>query len=231
MISIERCISVLKPLHLRRIVTPGRIRVTIIATWLYGIANGLPLYLGMLEWETHRLCIVIYVVPKRYIRFIMCQGLVFLTILTIIYCFMFGAIHRHEKKTQKQMRTHQAGAQSGDEIHILKALFSLIGVCILSWVPCVAVFVAFCGMDQLDTTSMEIYVAVSYILQINSAANPIIYALRIPKFRLGFKQLFYCSRQVKKEVFATQCKVSDTVIIPEKNHGNISIISAKKMQI
>ncbi len=150
------------------------------------------------------------------------------------YCIIFCAIRQHNRQTQdRQIFPQQSPTQLVDNMHLLRAILILVGICVLTWMPFAFVTLYLIESGQvygLHSDGMHAYKAVNFLLCLNSAANPIIYTLRVPQFRHGLKALFCCDNLTKKGPLSKRCKMPDVIRNPAADHGNISVISIKMLK-
>ena len=191
-ISVDRCIGILKPLHQRHIMTPTRTKLIILATWLFGLAHVIPLISGLLEWKPGMICLVLYVVPDNYLHAITAEIYFFIIVLIIIYSITLRAVHQH----QQRRRAHQIPGQKSESVFIenvrlVKAFAIVVGIFILSWLPFSILAEASKSLndDYIQSSTFTLIYKISVALvYINSAANPVIYAMRITSFRVALQE-------------------------------------------
>ncbi len=174
--------------------------IVIAATWMFGAANALPNFVGANMWRPGMTCLVLYVMPDAYLHVIISEIFLFTVIIIVLYTLILRAIRQH----QLRIKVHKnAGASSAepaeasliDNIRLIKAFAIVVGIFALCWLPSsILVEVAIPLSEEAirNPKFLLAYKAILSLVYVNSAANPIIYAVRIPAFRNAFKQTLCC---------------------------------------
>ena len=148
-------------------------------------------------------------------------------VTTIVYCIILCAIHQHN--SQNEALPYEPAVEA---MHLLKAFVIVVGIFAMTWLPYCLVAEVSMQLEEeyiYGPTFIAIYKAVTYLLYVNSAANPVIYSLRIPSFRHGVKALLCGDRlKTKGGQLSQQCQSSDVVRNPAADTGGVSIISFSK---
>ena len=198
-------------------------------TWFWGMINGIPLFTDILIWKPGQACWVIFVLPDYYLHIFLAQLLFCAMILIIVYTIIFCTIYQHKFQNEVQQTSNvESTTCSVGDLHMLKAFVILVGIFAITCLP--FCFVAEASM-QLEEDFVQgpkfitIYKVVSFLIYLNSAANPVIYSLRIPSFRLGLKNI--CCHWQKNSVDqqSNQRKSSTVLKKPSSDPGGVYMIS------
>ena len=122
-------------------------------------------------------------------------------ILISISAVMYGLTYRNLKKQSRNMASLNSSESRAQEIRILTEKRFLNTVIIIAAVACVCVLPTLIlfqiidyGVLLKDHITLKVVATLSMsIFYMNFAVNPLIYVLRLPKYRKTF-QLLYCTR-------------------------------------
>ncbi|KAJ8258065.1 hypothetical protein GJAV_G00192780 [Gymnothorax javanicus] len=206
-IAIDRYLRVKIPTSYKRVVTPRRAGLAVVACWTVAFIVGLT---PMLGWNNlQRLqengsigpdliitCQFETVISMEYMVYFNFFGWVLppLILMVLIYLEIFYMIHRQLNK--KVSASNADPSKYYDkELKLAKSLALVLFLFAISWLPlhilnCITLFCPDCHKPMF-----LIYIAI-LLTHGNSAVNPVVYAFRIKKFRLAFlkiwKQYFCC---------------------------------------
>ncbi|XP_028849655.1 adenosine receptor A1b [Denticeps clupeoides] len=207
-IAIDRYLRVKIPTSYKRVVTPRRAGVAVVVCWTVAFIVGLTPMLGWNNLENLKsqngslssdlviTCEFENVISMEYMVYFNFFGWVLppLLLMLVIYAEIFYMIHKQLNK--KVAVGHVEPNKYYDkELNLAKSLALVLFLFAISWLPlhtinCITLFCPSC-----QKPAFLVYIAI-LLTHGNSAVNPIVYALRIKKFRVAFlkiwKQYFCC---------------------------------------
>ncbi|XP_066943793.1 uncharacterized protein [Macrobrachium rosenbergii] len=199
-ISIHKYISITRPFS--RSVTPGKITMMILAAWAWAIFYNLtPTSLIGLTDTEYKLgasqCGP--AIPRALSQYIhsAINTTVNLALPITIMTFCYYRIFKEVKDHLKRMR-HFADESACNSLieqkQITETLCIVLSVFVLFWLPYIvySMSLALLGKKYVPVIANPIAYMFGYM---NSACNPIIYALRSPSFRRGFKEIICGAEQ------------------------------------
>ncbi|XP_052424593.1 adenosine receptor A1 [Carassius gibelio] len=201
-IAIDRYLRVKIPMSYKRVVTPKRAGIAVMACWMVAIVVGLTPMLGWNNLEKLRqtnssldadlliTCTFENVISMEYMVYFNFFGWVLppLVLMLLIYAEIFYMIH---KQLTKKITTNQTDPTRyyGKELKLAKSLALVLFLFAVGWLPlhilnCITLFCPSCNY------SMSILYVAILLSHANSAVNPIVYAFRITKFRNAFVKIW-----------------------------------------
>ncbi|CAH3177623.1 unnamed protein product [Porites evermanni] len=178
-ISLDRMHATIRPFG-HRLIKKWIYGVTIAAVWVLAAmmtaARSIPL-LRYRKWHKYA-----FYVWSSYCC--LCLFVICVSYSSIAVKFLCGAHPQHHGAANRQRK-------------LTVTLFIMTIISLLMWVP-YTVFV-FLSSIFFQSLSFQEYVRLTFSLNIlylmNSLVNPIVYTIRIPKFRKAFLLLFKCQRR------------------------------------
>ncbi|KAL7639009.1 UNVERIFIED_CONTAM: hypothetical protein RMT77_010543 [Armadillidium vulgare] len=198
-ISIHKFISITRPLA--RSLTPGKIFCMIIAAWAWALLYNLGPLLGWTETVYKKGASqcgpvipkgslqVSHSVTNTLFNFI-------IPICVMFYCYykIFAEVREHMNRLQDFTDTTIISSIMQQK-RITKTLVIVFVCFILCWCPYIvySTLLVCLGQEKVYPIFNPLAYLATYL---NSACNPIIYALRSPSFRKGFKEILSFSKNV-----------------------------------
>ena len=195
-ISIHKYIGVVQPTK-KKIFTRKRTICVVVWVWLQAFVTALTPILGWNSYEYipgRTQCSV--KVPRNNklseltncLFIIVCGFVIPLGIMSFSYLKIFQTVKIHTKR----VRSHSFGSKEQsaflNERRITITLFIILAVFLACWTPfSVLTLYATLAGNELPT---YFSVAAYWLGFLNSAMNPVIYALRTKEFRQGYRQIF-----------------------------------------
>ncbi|XP_070554650.1 galanin receptor type 2-like [Ptychodera flava] len=193
-ITLERYYAIVYPLHHGSMFTPKRVTTMLVVEWLIGLVfKSFNLYV---QHYDKGLCLTkkIWKSPAfgQFVGIcnVCAQYLIPLTVMSVAYTRCFrelrgsaiapGEVHQNHSQSTGLKRARK---------NVLKMLTMVFLAYALCWGPNQMVFMVFCFGVPLDFSS-SFYRAGVILGFINSAINPIIYALKYKQFRRGMRIVF-----------------------------------------
>ena len=194
-ISIHKYVGVVQPTK-RKIFTKKKTVIAVLWVWFQAFLTALTPIIG---WNTFEYipgrtqCSV--KVPRdnevseltNCLFIIGCGFVIPLAIMSFSYLKIFQTVKIHTKR----VRTHSFGEEQSpflNERRITVTLFIILAVFLACWSPfCVLTIYATVAGNELPR---HFSVAAYWLGFLNSAMNPVIYALRTKEFRHGYRQIF-----------------------------------------
>lgn len=167
-----------------------------------------------LPMSSSRLLYLIFVVYTSTITFV-------LPLLFMSY-FYLRVIHRLQKRVNKTHRRSRASTKTRRKVTIL-----VLGVITVHLVCC-SPYWAFQMITTSGFVSQTSWILIpfstlsQFLLFVNSAANPVLYAFISEVFRHSFKRVFYCCSSNKKNSSEGKKEVHRRIVLASTNLANCS---------
>ena len=195
-ISIHKYIGVVQPTK-KKIFTRKRTICVVVWVWLQAFVTALTPILGWNSYEYipgRTQCSV--KVPRNNklseltncLFIIVCGFVIPLGIMSFSYLKIFQTVKIHTKR----VRSHSFGSEEQsaflNERRITITLFIILAVFLACWTPfsVLTLYATLAGNELPKYFSVAAY----WLGFLNSAMNPVIYALRTKEFRQGYRQIF-----------------------------------------
>lgn len=195
-IAIERYYAVTKP-HLQREITPRRLKMIIIGSWVYAIVFNIPLFFVINYKETG---INDFRCPEEW------PNEAFHKVYTVGAFCVFGAIPLgvmavYYPLTARALWKDRVHASAMSERAIVrqrkKATKMMAVVSILyaiCWLPNLILYMMSTYRPEWYVYFSDPYVVSVIMVCANSAMNPIVYSLHSSRFRGELKSIFWCEK-------------------------------------
>ena len=194
-ISIHKYIGVVQPTK-RKIFTRKTTLIAVAWVWFQAFLTALTPILGWNSYEHipgRTQCSV--KVPRENklseltncLFIIICGFVIPLGIMNFSYLKIFQTVKIHTKR----VRSHSIGEEQSaflNERRIIITLFIILAVFLACWTPfsVLTIYATLAGHELPQNFSVAAY----WMGFLNSAMNPLIYALRTKEFRQGYRQIF-----------------------------------------
>lgn len=179
--AIERFLSVAFPLWYRVRVTIQTCRKVLLGTWIAHVA-------------IQTIAVFVFNVDEKR-NFILCYATAMFLSVYIFYFATYISLRRQRNELRKRQNISEGtfNAIKGRQEQEKRFLITIAVVCIILMI----VFLPAIGMRTLIVLlslvrTSRIYSALLILLSINYLINPIIYLIRLPRYRKTFKKL-YCN--------------------------------------
>lgn len=194
-ISIQKYIGVVQPTK-RKIFTRKKTLFAVAWVWLQALLTALTPILGWNQYEHipgRTQCSVKVPREKKVseltncLFIIICGFVIPLGIMSFSYLKIFRTVKVHTKR----VRSHSFGEEQSaflNERRITITLFIILAVFLACWTPfsVLTIYATLAGHELPKYFSVAAY----WLGFLNSAMNPLIYALRTEEFRQGYRQIF-----------------------------------------
>ena len=192
-VSVERYIGIFKPLHYEQLITDKRAWITIILTWVFGVAVSIIALTGEMPISPGLICVLHVMLKPERLRFITCISSILLIIVAIINTKIIKAIQHQQRSIAPET---QESATLKENLHIAKTFLMVVGVFAVCTIPMLLLLEISIHVPQESLKGPPIMILFTLTL-VNNAANPIIYALRMKSFRTAMRQtMFGCKDNV-----------------------------------
>ncbi|EDV22100.1 uncharacterized protein TRIADDRAFT_29133 [Trichoplax adhaerens] len=195
-ICVDRCISVLKPLHYHMYVTNNVLRLMLVISWVFpSVVSIIPL-LGLQQYGLGKYCFVNYLstcwldviqVQQNRVFLLMIYSLVVIILTCIVICCVLILLVIHKlRNTVADICTSSIHARAVSKSTV--TLMLIVGVFILCLMPAVVVTFITCFTNvQFHVTIYQMAICLTYL---NSAINPILYGFSSQDFRNSYYTLW-----------------------------------------
>ncbi|GAB1610596.1 hypothetical protein Ahia01_001345900, partial [Argonauta hians] len=192
-ISILKYFSITRPFS--RFVTVHRIFLMMAAAWLWAIICATLTITGLTEvcykYGTSQ-CGPLYPnTTNAYIHHVMIQVTIIgipLSVMAFTYISMYREIRAHTKRLQQNTRLTKDTILAQQK-KVIFTLFIVLACFILCWMP-YHIYSMYVSLNKATVKFNPIMNPVVYLLAyLNSACNPVIYALRSEQFRKGYQEI------------------------------------------
>ena len=186
LVSLERFIGIVYPLHYHLLITTKRVRIAITCQWIIALIAEVYNAVVLIYDESENGCAF-----KLYVGFYTFHNIIsyVFPVVTLIclYYRMFSSLgttltHNERNNLAEARRKQHQRARN----NILINLFIVTILFVALWTPCQVIFL----LDYyVDTTLNEvIYIIAMYILTLcNSVVNPIVYCFRYRQFQKALR--------------------------------------------
>ncbi|KAM4044353.1 adenosine receptor A3-like [Anomaloglossus baeobatrachus] len=208
-IAIDRYVRVKLPSSYRMVITKKRIRLSICFCWALSAFGALVPMFGwnnranLGEEERNVLtCNFTSVMSMSYLVYfwVFCWVLIPLFAMMVLYVEIFLIVRKHMRQCVSNLNVNKS--TYGKEHKITISLVFVMGMFALCWLPlailnCISYFYP----DVVQTNAFQPAVYLSIVLShFNSAINPVIYSLKINKFKYTFINIIKNHILCKEEV-------------------------------
>ena len=186
-VTLERTIAVLKPIHYRSWVTCARLRRTIACTWFWSFFAAALHFI----WSHY-----------SYYLFIVWTGFTVLVIVAVLHCLMLRSL----KKATNALKTFSSNTtwyyrneETMESSPVRRARLrerkrtKLVTIITLVFAICVLPSVVSETLCYIDVITQTIKNSINLMFFLNSFMNPIIFAFREARFRSAVKRICCCS--------------------------------------
>lgn len=177
LLTLNRFISIVRPLRYHRIVTVQRAQLMVVAIWVVAtliIISAIISFQSGTAWLAH--------VTKYFLAF-------YILSTFAMYIYMYALSRRHRKLLRENTYSVTGRMKSAQrEFRSLRTLVMVIGTCVACWIPMTIAFF----FTNRGTAPRQFYRAFTYtgpLVVVNAVVDPIIYYYRSRGFRLSLKIL------------------------------------------
>ena len=223
-ISIHKYIGVVQPTK-RKIFTRKRMILAVAWVWVQALLTALTPILGWNEYEYipgRTQCSV--KVPRsnevselaNCLFIIICGFVIPLVIMNFSYLKIFRTVKIHTKRVKSHSFGDDQKSAFLNERRITVTLFIILAAFLACWSPfsVLTIYATLAGHELSQHFSVVAY----WLGFLNSAMNPLIYALRTKEFRRGYRQIF--------GILLPCCFAR--VDIGENDHSHIAVLRGRK---
>lgn len=186
LIAVERYITIMRPLSQKSAKkTYCRIYGLVVLCWVLALVIG---FLPLLGWNCvcslHGCSTLLPLYSKTYILFALIIFFLILLTIGVLYGAIYCHVHRSAKLGPQRSRKRS--------LALLKTVISIVGVFICCWGPLFFLLLVdfFCVSHQCALLfSADFFISLAVL---NSALNPIIYALGSSEMRKAIAKLLCC---------------------------------------
>ena len=195
LVAVNRYFLIVRPKNYPKIFTAKRTRLMILSIWVLSLLVPLPYLCSDHRYVYHAGKFFCFQVVE--VDFFTLLGYVFVAIPMVVLTFCYSEVFRALKKHNKRLRSmRRRGDQlttakqiTVEDINITKTLFLTVCGFVICWTP--ISIVDFIGFAQGSwNLPREAYVMYTFLGQLSTVINPIIYGVMNKTFREEYKKLF-----------------------------------------
>ncbi|XP_031572396.1 adenosine receptor A2a-like [Actinia tenebrosa] len=176
--SVERCLAIVKPMTYKRYITTTRLKTLLINSWLFCFIT--PCLDAFVDEDK----------KKTYVLFSMISMAILFVIILVSYAFLFRAVRKQSYARQQLRNTTSVSHEA--EKRLARTVALVIGLFTIFWSP-IIVRMAF----KPDKNYGSDYVWTVIASLANSAVNPFVYFFRSKTFRISVRNIFQWGRCCK----------------------------------
>jgi hypothetical protein len=186
-ISVDRYIAIMDPLRYSTRMRPKVAAVMIMSTWGVSLLNAqapqaVNLLMGFGYTDAFENCCSS---NRQYLAMIVTESLVFFVAcagMLVVYAMIF---HEVRKTQAAQISAHDATRRT-TSLKAAKTLGLVTGMFLLCWLPDHILYIV---SFPIKSVPQEAFAYVAWLAYLNSALNPVIYAVNNREFRRAFKAI------------------------------------------
>uniref|UniRef100_A0A3B1KCM8 Trace amine-associated receptor 13c-like n=1 Tax=Astyanax mexicanus TaxID=7994 RepID=A0A3B1KCM8_ASTMX len=195
LIAVDRYIAVSDPLHYPTRITVCKTSLFIVLSWSFSLLYIIVVFYfndHLLQSQIITSCYGECVLIVKYSRVIVDLVVSFLapcSIILILYSIIFNAARRQAKAVRAvrhALKKHSSSNSS--ETKAAKTLGLVIFVYLACWIP---FYISFLSIPNITTASI-MWTVFGWLLYMNSAMNPLMYAIFYPWFRTTVHLIVSC---------------------------------------
>ncbi len=223
-VSTERAIAVMKPLHYRAWVTCRRVQIVVLCVWIWSLFVAA---LHTTIWKSY-----------SYYLFLVWTGFAVLAAMAVIHTLILRALkqatkaleefssntvwyYRPEQQVTESEAVRNARLREKKKTKLVAIITLAFAICTLPSV----VAETLCFTNVINQTVKN---SISILFFVNSFINPIIFAFREPKFCTALKSMCGCSEKPKSGVSAAVSPRADHVQLqPSRSDTSDTAVSSQ----
>lgn len=190
-LSFDRFVAVAWPLRHKSIVTKKRVLVWSLIIWSY--SGAYMAYRTVLR-ELNRSTVIINIISGVH-------TLLPSIVSVVLYFSLYYAVRKYRKRASSLDESGRIVLNAYKrERNMTKAVLVALGlflVCVSPWFILYQIIGACPTCDEHRSVEMYLFAIFYYIFALKSLFNPFLYAWRLPKFRIVFKNMFKTGRLVQ----------------------------------
>ena len=202
-IAVERFFAVKYPLRVKTFITKSRIIVgAVVVIWFYSaFVNLSPLVLDWNNWIPGMSCDLVLVYPKLFLDvFIIASFSIVLIVILFLYASIFKVLTERKKgiqcnETFSEVVQKQRIKMIERDAKITKSLSIVVITFALCFVPMCIVLVMCMYSPILRSKLWYVRMVANIAAFLNSGLNPVIYAIRLPQFKVAFRDLLHLKKK------------------------------------
>lgn len=203
LVAINRYFLIVQPQLYQRVFTPKKTKIMILSVWLISCMEPLPYLLSSHRYQYHAGKVFCFQV--LHVDFYTLLGYLYVTIpifvLTSCYFKVFKMLREHQARIRSLRKTNKHSSTrrvSIEDINVTRTLFLTVCGFLICWIP--ISIVDFIGFGQKKwALSRQVYLMYTFLGQLSTTLNPIIYGVMNKTFRDEYKRMlcrcYVCSRR------------------------------------
>lgn len=193
-VAVNRYFLIVRPKNYQKIFSTRNTRIMIAVIWLVSLVEPVPYLASNHRYVYHAGKFFCFQVVEVDFFTLLGYMFVFIPMLVLSFCYynVFKALKEHNKRFHSLRRRGDqpnAARISVEEINVTKTLFLTVCAFLICWTP--IAIVDFIGFGQGGwNLPREVYVMYTFLGQLSTVINPVIYGVMNKTFRDEYKKLF-----------------------------------------
>ncbi|ELU06323.1 hypothetical protein CAPTEDRAFT_122498 [Capitella teleta] len=201
-LTLDRLRALRNPLLYDSSMMAGRYVASTLWVWIIPLAIYyiLPMiWFQDLKDTPLKTCYTLYIMKREFVAFFLLPGMLLIfASVSVVYVPILKIAIKQTRSIQA-MIADQNDTNMKSHLQILKTATMILLPYVLGWMPwCFVTAAIVYDEDEYNFpgTKFKIMQFIAYPLVLQSAINPLIYAARMPEYRIAFKSCLGCSSQV-----------------------------------
>ncbi len=208
LVAAERFVKIIRTQKYPHVYRKGSVIAMISVPWITIALTCGTLFI----WNTYHEATLCHtqLVTHKIFQIVVLNCYLMLVILTIIslYCAIVYKVVQHKRQVASTLAHGMSESWSAGNRRMNTVVILLVGILLLTLVP-------FISVTFMKASDSALYLSLrglaSTLVYCSSFVNPVIYAWKIPEFRLGFKAILTCKRQFSQENIVRVAKQTTAV--------------------
>ena len=206
-ISFERLVAVVYPLHFKAVFTKRRTYISVLASWVGALLLSSPL----LMHQSNGTACMLTLAPSRLqkalnLSLLLLRMVIPVLLMVVSQIIVAVSLHRQSKRFGEMSSEQRKLTMTASRNRVVKMTFIMVAIFVLSWgtiqLTTLGIAVGFIPRGVIDREPFRLQLPGV----VNSLANPITYVVYYPTFRQAVAQMFRRVKETKVPLFGVQEK-------------------------
>lgn len=191
LITGERFVAISRPLRYIQLITKRRVAIAIAVAWIVSLANTtLPVYIGGIHGVPNLSCSPASYLTQGQIVYAMSAVPIAAIVISSVNVIIYRIVRAHQARIKNQKmidsrRNFLEDARTAGAVAITSLVF------LVFWLP----FYIEMTLKTMPGADVNLSYIPAFVAILNSAANPVIYVIRLKSFRKAALDMFMCKKQ------------------------------------